>query len=70
MLRWSDAADACDTTWSTAAEARAIARHLRNLGWVVQERTDRPGVAATVWHPDTWQSPGEIRHREVQRVRV
>lgn len=67
MLRWSDAADACDTTWSSIEEARAIARHLRNLGWVVRERVDRPGVA-TVWHPDTWQSPGEIRHREARHV--
>lgn len=70
MLRWDDAADLCDTTWSSAAEARAIARHLRSLGWVVKERAGRPGTLATVWHPDTWQSPGELRHREVQRVRV
>lgn len=67
----ADAADICDEVYADREEAVAIARQLRAAGWVVSFidavsplRSGRVRTAAVVYHPRTYESPGEIAYAD------
>lgn len=61
-----DAVDLCAESYPTRREALAVARRLRAAGWVVVEHTghsrrpDGTRVVASVYHPLTYDSPGDV----------
>jgi hypothetical protein len=62
-----DAEDLCDAPYPSRREALGVARRLRAAGWVVIEHGGRPSyrpdglsIAASVYHPDTYESPGDL----------
>lgn len=62
-----DAEDLCYETYPSRSEALGVARRLRAAGWVVVEHDGRPSyrpdglsIAATVYHPHTYDSPGDL----------
>lgn len=66
-IRLVDAVDLCAQPYPTRREALAIARQLRAAGWVVIEHTgqsfarpDGTRVVASVYHPITYESPGDV----------
>ena len=65
----ADAIDLCLEVYATRQEALEIAHRLRAAGWVVLP-LDTPGpegvqVVAAVYHPQTYESPGEVAYRAV-----
>jgi hypothetical protein len=66
-IRPIDAIDLCAEPYPTRHEALAVARQLRAAGWVVVEhtgdQTTRPDgalVVASVYHPASYDSPGDV----------
>lgn len=64
-----DAADICDEVYANREEAVAIARQLRAAGWIVSfidtsspAWSGRVRTIAVVYHPHTYESPGEIAY--------
>lgn len=62
-----DVEDLCAVPYRDRAEALMVARRLRTAGWVVIEYEDhlprRPDgirVVASVYHPVTYESPGDV----------
>jgi hypothetical protein len=62
-----DAEDLCDIAYPSRREALGVARRLRAAGWVVVEHHGRPShrpdglsLAASVYHPSTYESPGDL----------
>jgi hypothetical protein len=70
-----DAEDLCDSPYSSRSEALGVARRLRAAGWVVVEhhgrtsyRPDGLSIAATIYHPSTYESPGDLLIPAPRRV--
>lgn len=67
-LNFHDAQDECAVTYASPADVRLAARHLRQDGWrVLEQNHDQPIVRpnglivwATVVHPATGESPGDL----------
>jgi hypothetical protein len=66
-IRLIDAVDLCAPPYPTRREALAVARQLRAAGWVVVEHTghssrrpDGTRLVASVYHPITYVSPGDV----------
>lgn len=66
-IRPVDAEDLCTVRYHDRDEALTVARRLRTAGWVVIEYEDhlprRPDgirVVASVYHPVTYESPGDV----------
>lgn len=62
-----DAAELCAEVYPTWNDALQIARRLRAAGWVVVEharhrsvRADGLVMVASVYHPVTYESPGDL----------
>lgn len=63
-----DAEELCAEPYPSVAEALRVARRLRAAGWVVIEH-DREAplpssgirMVASVYHPHTYESPGDLR---------
>jgi hypothetical protein len=69
-ISWADAADICAHAWPSEATARAQAAILDDAGWTVEHRwppveSGRTGrlAVASVYHPVTYESPGEVTYR-------
>jgi len=64
----ADAAEMCLEVYATRQEALGIAQRLCAAGWVVSlldaPRHDGTRVAAVVYHPLTYESPGEVMYRD------
>jgi hypothetical protein len=70
-----DAEDLCDSPYPSRREALGVARRLRAAGWVVVEHHGRPShrpdglsMAASVYHPSTYESPGDLLVPASRRV--
>ncbi|HEY8472433.1 MAG TPA: hypothetical protein VIL37_07320 [Natronosporangium sp.] len=66
-IRLPDAVDLCAQPYATWQEALTVARRLRAAGWVVVEHTGIPPrrpdgsrLVASVYHPITYESPGDV----------
>lgn len=67
-IRPADAEQLCAEPYPSRAEAVAVARQLRASGWVVVEhspaqppqRPDGTCMVASVYHPRTYESPGDV----------
>lgn len=65
-IRLIDAVELCAQPYLTRREALTVARRLRAAGWVVVEHTgdswrpDGTRMVASVYHPITYESPGDI----------
>jgi hypothetical protein len=65
-IRPTDATDLCAELYPTRREALAVARRLRAAGWVVVEHTghsrrpDGSRIVASVYHPHSYESPGDV----------
>lgn len=62
-----DAAELCADTYPVRSDALEIARRLRAAGWVVVEHAEHPPLradglvmVASVYHPTTYESPGDL----------
>lgn len=62
-----DAAELCADTYPTRRDALEIAQRLRAAGWVVVEHAEHPPLradglvmVASVYHPGTYESPGDL----------
>jgi hypothetical protein len=62
-----DAAELCAEPYPTRREALEVARRLRSAGWVVVEHAEHPprrpdglSMIASVFHPVTYESPGDL----------
>jgi len=64
----ADAAELCLEVYPDRQEALGIAYRLRTAGWIVSmldaPRHDGTRVVAVVYHPLTYESPGEVICRE------
>jgi hypothetical protein len=67
VIRLMDAVELCAQPYPTRREALATARRLRAAGWVVIEHTggsyrrpDGSRMVASVYHPITYESPGDV----------
>jgi hypothetical protein len=66
-IRLIDAVELCAQAYPTRREALTVARRLRAAGWVVVEHTgssarrpDGARMVASVYHPITYESPGDV----------
>lgn len=66
----ADAEELLADPYPTVREAAQVARRLRAAGWVVVEHVPRSPpraggvrVLASVYHPITYESPGDLRLR-------
>lgn len=70
-LGFADAEDLCEQVYGSRAEAMAVVRRLQAAGWLVPVLggaappggVPRPGelyVLASVYHPTSYESPGEV----------
>lgn len=66
-IRFADAEQLCDEIYPDPATALAVVRRLRAAGWVVVEhrppvpvRPDGLRLLATVYHPHSYESPGDL----------
>lgn len=66
-IRLADAEQLCAEVYQDSGEALAVAQRLRAAGWVVVEhgppvptRPDGLCLLATVYHPCSYESPGDL----------
>jgi hypothetical protein len=58
----TDAEELCNAEYASRREALRVARRLRAAGWVVVEHPDGLPMVASVYHPNTYDSPGDVIH--------
>lgn len=69
-ISWADVESTCEEPLPSAADAEIEARQLRRSGWVVPEqprhphRPDGSRWYGGVFHPRTWESPGDLTYRD------
>jgi hypothetical protein len=61
-IRPTDAEELCSARYATRREALKVARLLRAAGWVVVEHAVGLAMVASVYHPSTYDSPGDVIH--------
>jgi hypothetical protein len=62
LIGTTDAEDLCNEPYPSRREALGVARRLRAAGWVVVEHSNGLAMVASVYHPDTYDSPGDVIH--------
>lgn len=67
----ADAEDLCAEVYRSREAALAVARQLRSAGWIVPlfdvptpPRDDGSRVVGVVYHPDSFESPGELMYTD------